>query len=286
MTKKIWVSGATGTVGGEVVRLLSKQGGVEVLAATRRPADAPALPNVRWVGVDQATGASPALLAGVDALFLNSPPGYADQYAVLSPWIRAATQARVGRVVLMTAQGVDAHESIPFRRAELELEASGLPYRILRPSWFMQNFHTFWGEGIRRAGVLEVPGGDARVGFIDARDIADVAATLLTRDDASNGTHVLTGADALTHAEAAAVLARETGRAIRYVDADPVAFEATLVRAGLPKDYAALLVNLFAAVRAGAAATPTSDVLTLLGRAPRTLAEYARDHRAQLRAAA
>ncbi len=285
MGQKIWVSGATGTVGGEVVRTLLKQGGVEVLAATRRPSDAPALPNVRWVGVDQAGGAKPALLEGVDAAFLNSPPGYADQYAVLSPWIRAATQAGVGRVVLLSAQGVDAHESIPFRRAELELEASGLRHHILRPSWFMQNFHTFWGEGVRRSGVLEVPGGDARVGFIDARDIADVAAKLLMNDAGANGTHVLTGAEALTHAEAATVLSRETGHTIRYVDAVPAAFEATLVGAGLPQDYATLLVNLFAAVRAGAAATPTRDVLTLLGRPPRTLAGYARDYRTALQAA-
>ena len=272
------IIGATGTVGTELARLLA-EAGHEVLGATRRPDGQAASPHLRWVGVDLATGEGlDAAFAGVDRAFLLSPPGHADQFAVLAPAIAASQRHGLAKVVLMTAQGVDASEAIPFRRAELALEASGLAHAIIRPSWFMQNFNTFWVEGIQARDVVAVPAGDARSGFVDARDIAAVAATLLGRDG-TDGPFVLTGPEALTHDEVAAKLSAAAGRPIRYEDADPVAFGAGLVAGGVPAPYARLLVDLYAGVRQGWAAALTDDVEKVLGRAPIAFDRYARDFR-------
>lgn len=276
---KTLIIGATGTVGRQVARLLA-EAGHEVVGATRRPDAQPAVADLRWVGLDLATGEGlDEAFAGVERAFFLSPPGHADQYAVLAPLIDAAVRHGLKKVVLQTAQGVDADDRIPFRRAELALEASGVPFAIVRPGWFMQNFHTYWVAGIQQRDVVSVPAGDARTGFIDARDIAAVAAALLQRDG-SDGAFVLTGPEALTHEEVAAKIAAAAGRPIRYEDVDPGAFRAGLVGAGLPADYAQLMVDLFAGVRAGWAAGLTDDVRRVLGRAPIGFDRYAADFQA------
>lgn len=276
---KVLIFGATGNVGHEVVRLLSAAGH-EVVATTRRPSAQPASPGVRWVAVDAVTGEGvDAAFAGVSRAFLLSPPGHADQHAVLAPLLAAASRHQLAKVVLMTAQGVEhAPPEAPFRRAELALEASGLPHAILRPGWFMQNFHTFWAGGIQARDAIEVPAGDARTGFIDARDIAAVAAALVVRDGTDGGL-TLTGPEALTHAEVAARLSSVAGRTIRYDNVSPEAFREGLLRAGLPADYAQVLVTLFEGVRAGWAAGLTGEVRRVTGREPISFAQYASDFR-------
>lgn len=276
---KTLIIGATGTVGSELARLLAAAGH-QIVAASRNPAVQPAWPGVAWVGLDLATGEGlDAAFAGVERAFLLSPPGHADQFAVLAPLIEAAKRHGLEKVVLMTAQGVDANDAIPFRRAELALEASGVPHAIIRPSWFMQNFNTFWVGAIQQRDAVAVPAGDAPSGFIDARDIAAVAAALLQRDG-TDGAFVLTGPEALTHDEVAAKLTAVAGRPIRYEDVDPAAFVQGLAAAGLPADYAALMGELYAGVRAGWAAGLTDDVERVLGRKPAGFDRYAQDHRA------
>ena len=278
----ILVLGATGTVGATLVHHLSAQGH-RVRAATRSPDryEGPGTP----VAVDLANPATwgPAL-PGVDRLFLLAPPGHADQRALLQPFVEAALQAgTLTRIVTMTAQGVDADDSIPFRQLERFVEASGVEFVHLRPTWFAQNFHTFWGHGIREANTIALPAGDAKVAFIDARDIGESAAAALTRGDIElNRAYELTGPQALTHAEAAAVLSEATGRTIEYTSIAEDRFRQQLAPSGLPPDYIELLVNLFAAVRMGVAEAVGGEVEALTGHAPRSLATYAAEHRAAL----
>jgi uncharacterized protein YbjT (DUF2867 family) len=283
MAAKILVTGGTGAVGSEVVkRLLSA--GVPVRATTRRPPLDPGTAGVEWLPFEVgARGAECGrLLDGIERVFLMAPTGYVDQYALLSPWIEAARVSRVARVVLMTAQGVDADDRIPFRRAELELIDAGLGYAILRPAWFMQNFHTFWGHGIRRQGVLAVPAGDGRLVFVDTRDVAEVAATLLLADSVEDQAVDVTGPEACDHAYAAAVLAAATGRSVRYENVAPEVCFRTLVAWGMPDDYAGLVLEMFAEVRDGGAVNVTNVVERITGHRPRDLATYARDYRAHL----
>jgi uncharacterized protein YbjT (DUF2867 family) len=278
----ILVLGATGTVGATLVRQLTSQGH-RVRAATRTPStyDGPGTP----VAVDLSDPSSwDAALEGIDRLFLLSPPGHADQRALLQPFVEAAlSRGGLQRIVTMTAQGVDADDSIPFRQLERFVEASGVEFVHLRPTWFAQNFHSFWGHGIREANALALPAEDAKVAFIDARDIGESAAAALTRADIEvNRAYVLTGPKALSHAEAAAVLSDAVGRTISYTSISDDAFRQQLAPAGLPADYIELLVGLFAAVRMGVAEAVNGEVARLTGHPPRALEAYAQEHRGLL----
>lgn len=279
----ILVIGSTGTVGTPLTEALVAQGHT-VRAATRSADHHPVAgaEPVRFDVQDPETFA-PAL-EGVTRLFLMVPPGHADAYAALAPFLQVAlARPEIERVVTMTAQGVDAADEIPMRRVELAVEASGKAFVHLRPSWFSQNFHLFWGHGIVAADALTLPAEDALVGFIDARDIAASAAAALTRDDVTLGrAYVLTGPEAITHAQAAAILSEAQGRTITYTSIDDDAFRAMLAPSGLPADYIELLVGLFSFVRMGAASQLTDDVEALTGAAPRPLTAYAHDYREAL----
>jgi uncharacterized protein YbjT (DUF2867 family) len=279
MDAHVFVIGATGTVGREIIKLLRERG-VAVRATTRDVDGAPRLGGVQWVRLTKPGDAGPRILAGAAGLFLMAPSGYVDQHAILSPWIRAASRANVARVVLMTAQEVNDSDQSPFRRAELELIESGINHSIIRPNWFMQNFHNYWGDEVRRCGTIELPAGNGKIAFIDARDIAAVAVAQLLAEKVACGTLVLTGPEALDHTQAARILSNATGRQISYRDADPVEFgKTTSAVNGMPEDYVRSLLDMFTAVRAGAAAGVTSHVERLTGRPARSLADYARDYR-------
>ena len=283
MGARVLVLGATGQVGGTLVGELARRG-IEVTAATRDPSRSQWSSGVRVARFDYADPSTYyGAVAGADRLFVMSPPGVAAVDRLVGPFFsRALPQFR--HVVLMTAAGVETNEQIPLRKLELQLEGSGVGWTHLRPSWFMQNFHTFWKPGIDATGSILVPAGDAKTALIDARDIGEVAAAVLSENNHVGKAYTLTGPSALSYHEAAAILSHETGRQIGYQSIDDATFSASLVQAGLPRDYSELLVGMFGAVRAGFASTVTDAVPRLLGRPARTLAEYAADARALLSA--
>lgn len=268
------VIGASGTVGSELVKLLGAQG-QDVRRATSRPASEPG-----QVQLDLVTGQGLAqAFEGVDRAFLLAPPGHARQDLLLKPLIDEARSRGLRRVVLMSAMGANADEAAPLRQAELHLERSGLAWNIIRPNWFMQNFNSFWLHGIVAQGQILLPVGQARGSFIDARDIAAVAASLLSREDLAKRDFDLTGSEALDHDEVAAILSRETGRTIGFQDITPEAMLAGLLEAGLPRDYAEFLVLILGFFKAGYAERTTDAVQAITGRAPRSFAAYAKDYR-------
>jgi uncharacterized protein YbjT (DUF2867 family) len=270
----VLIVGASGTVGSFLAPHLTALGHV-VRRATSRRATEPG-----QVHIDLLTGAGrDAALQGVDALFLLTPPGHTNQDEILAPFIDAARVHGVGKVVLMSAMGADADESAPLRKAERYLEASGLTYNVIRPNWFMQNFQTFWIQTILEQGQIMLPTGTAKGSFIDARDIASVAATLLTTSDHDNRAFDLTGDEALNHDDVAAMLSDVTGRTIRYVDIPSDEMRAPLLQAGLPADYVEFMLMILGYFKAGYAERITDAVRTITGAAPRRFAEYARDNR-------
>ncbi|WP_029556444.1 SDR family oxidoreductase [Xanthobacter sp. 91] len=277
MTGQILVFAANGNVGQPLVQaLLSK--GEQVKAASRSGKAAGGAQGVALDMDDPSTFAT--AFAGVDRLFLLAPTGSLDITGRLLPVIEAAAGRKV-KVVLMTALGVDADDAIPYRQMELALERSGTPFVILRPNWFADNFHTFWKAGIDH-GVIAVPAAEGKTSFIDARDIAESAAAALTTDRFDARAFNLTGPEALTYGEAAAILARVTGKPIAYTPVSDDAFVGILTGAGVPEPYARFLATLFHPVREGWTARVTADVETLTGHAPRSLTTYAQDNAARL----
>jgi uncharacterized protein YbjT (DUF2867 family) len=275
MANHFLVIGASGTVGSEVVRLLREQGH-KVRTTTGRK-DAAGGDSVH-VDLGSGAGVSQAF-AGIDRAFLMSPAGYADQYAILAPLVRAAKEQGLKKLVLMSAFGADADPASPLRRSELDLEQSGLDWNIIRPNWFMQNFNTFWLHGIQAQNTIALPVGDAKTSFIDARDIAAVAARLLTDDAWNNRAFNLTGPESIDHAQVAGAISAASGRTVTFQDAAPADLKQGLLGAGLTEAYADFLLLIFGYLKAGYNAAVTDDVKTVLGRAPSDIRNYVQDYR-------
>lgn len=276
---KVFVYGGSGLVGGHLIKELLSQGH-EVFAGSRKPESQKGSNQLHWVFADSSElTKGQEILEKVDAAFFMGPPRQTNQYEILSPWIEKAKQVGLKKLVLMTAMGVEhAPPEAPFRKTEIMLEGAGIPWNIIRPNWFMQNFHTFWIAGIKQGGKIYFPGGNATTSFIDARDIASVASVLLTTSKNDNHAFTLTGPESIDHKTVADHLTKVSGKNIEYVDVDPKVFESSLVAAGLTKDYAAFLVMIAGALKEGFASPILDTVKTLTGKDPITFSQYAKEN--------
>jgi uncharacterized protein YbjT (DUF2867 family) len=283
MSRTVLVLASTGTTGREVVRAL-QQRGATVRAATRSPAAASFPEAVTLVPFDleDARTWGPAL-AGVDAVYFALPAFRPDEVELGTAILAAAVEAGVSRVVKLSAMGVDANPESGHRRLELAIEATGLPYVHLRPTFFMDNFVNFWGAGIAQAGVIALPAADGRSGFVAAADIGDAAAEALL-GDAAGEVWTLTGPESLNHDEIAARIGAVLGREVRYVDVTPEDFAATLASHGTPPLGVQMMGMLYEMVRAGWTAPLSDDLAAHLDRAPTRFDDWAADHAAAWRA--
>lgn len=270
----ILVVGASGTVGSGIIESLKKSGFKVKAATSKKPqhSEQVKIDLVSGVGIKEA-------FEGVDRAFFISPPGFANQHQILSPLIQEAKRRSLKKVVLMTALGANAVETSPFRKAEIELEKSGLHYNIIRPNWFMQNFNTFWIQGILEQGKILLPAGKAQVSFLDARDISDVAAKLLTDDSLNNRAFDLTGPEALDHNDVASLISFVTHKKIVYQEIEPQVLKQGLLKAGLPEDYSDFLLMILDFLSKGYSAGLTNGVRDILGREPRNMKQYVEDYK-------
>lgn len=279
----ILVTGATGTVGSEVVRQVSAAG-VPVRALVRDPARGEALagPGVEIVPGDLLDPASlDSALDGVDKLFLLTA-FTPDQETPAANAIAAAQRAGGVHVVRMSVVGASEDSSFATgrgcARTERQLSQSGLDWTVLQPHAFMQNVLGNAGT-IATEGALYGTTGEGRIGTVDTRDIASVARTVLTEPGHTGKTYVLTGPESLTHADMAATLAAVLDKEVRYVDLTPDQYEQTLLGYGLPEPLAEDIRVLYGEIfRSGGGDFVTTHVRDVTGRAPRSFEEFVRDH--------
>lgn len=264
MSGKILIIGATGNVGAPlVVELLAR--GEKVKAATRSlNSRLPAGVEAVHLDLSNPDTIEP-LLHDVDRIYAMEPTGSTDSLATLAPVIEAAARHGI-KVVLQSAMGVDTDDSIPMRKAELLLERSGVPFVILRPNWFVDNFVTYWASGIRK-GEVRLPAGEGKTSFIDARDIAGAAAGALTSNSHDGQAFVLTGRIAYSYAEAVEFLSETLGRKVTYRAVDVPTFISESVADGVPLDYAEAIAAIFYPVAEGWAAE-VSDAIDMLSGSP------------------
>jgi uncharacterized protein YbjT (DUF2867 family) len=181
----------------------------------------------------------------------------------------------------MSSLGVDkAPPDNPLRAIELAVESSGVPFTILRPTAWMQNFSEFHyigaAESIRERDEILMPGGDGAVTWVSTEDIAAVAAVALTEEGHEGKGYTPVGPEALTLTEVAEHISVAVGRPIRYVETDHRPLRAALIAAGAPPEAAEHNSQLYAhAMSSGAFAVRNDDILQVTGRAPVTFGEYA-----------
>jgi uncharacterized protein YbjT (DUF2867 family) len=197
----------------------------------------------------------------------------------LIPFLQAAEQAGVQHVVFLSVMGAEKSRFIPHHAVESYLLSSKLSFTILRAGFFAQNFGEAYRLDIREDRRLYVPAGEGKVAFVDTRDLAEVAATVLL-DEAPQPRRVytLTGPTALSFADAAALLSSVLGSGVRYEEATVMGYARHLLRRGLPLTQIAVLAMLHHGLRRGQASRVDSTLPRLLKRPSRTLDQYFADH--------
>jgi len=279
----ILVSGATGGIGGEVCRLL-KAAGTPFRAMGRRQAQVDAFHRD---GIDAVLGdfdrpdSLTEAMRGCDTMFLITPPT-PDQYAQETAAIDAARRGGIGRIVKISASDGNVRSPVPWARTHAlidhHLRASGIGWTILKPTAFMQNF--LWFKDPIARGVLPQVTGKGSVSWVDTRDVARVAATVLTQDGHQGATYFLTGPETLDMKEAARRLSEVVLHKVRYLDLPTPVFRALLRLTGNSRWMARGLVVQFADVVAGHHdIDPTFEIERLTGKPPHSFGDFIRDHR-------
>ncbi|MEU8106911.1 NAD(P)H-binding protein [Nonomuraea muscovyensis] len=285
----IVVTGATGNVGRTLVRLLT-EANEPVTAVSRKITGSDVPRGVRAVAADLADPASlrPAL-DGAGALFLLISGEFvsaaADPSGVVGNVVDDAKAAGVGRVVLLSSQGVvtrpesSSHGSTG-RSIEDAVRLSGLAWTILRPGGFDSNTYA-WAESVRTQRTVTAPFGDVGLPFVDPDDIAEVAAAALCGDGHAGQVYELTGPALTTPRQRAEAIGDALGEAVRFVEQTPDEARAQMLRFMPEPVVETTLAIIGEPTPAERRISP--DVERVLGRAPRTYADWAQRHIAAFR---
>lgn len=283
----ILVTGATGTIGSEVVKRLVEMN-IPVRALVRDVHKA-ALPQ--GVTIAQGDFLHPdtleQALQGVERAFLvsaNDPR----QVEMEANFIAAAQQMRVQHIVKLSVMGADVNSPSTFQRwhgeIQQRLEDSGIRWTHLQPNMLMQNVMWF-ASAIALTNSFPLTVGDTKISLIDARDVAAVAAVCLTESGHENKSYVLTGFEALTFTEVAQKLSQALGKPVTFVNVTPQKFKQGAIAAGEPEWYVDADLELFALWATGVG-TPVTNAVALTKRSPRSFDEFALDLAKSERAAA
>lgn len=265
----IAVLGATGTIGRNLAPLLGERG-LPAVAVVRSGASDVPLPAVEGDLMDPASLES--AFSGASDLFLLTPHGR-EQETMERNALEAAKRAGVQRIVKISGGAPSlgpngaSPTSIAHWRSEQRIEASGLGFQFLRPSFLMQNL-----LGIKLVGgLMPAPMGSGPIAMVDARDVAECAAVLLAGSERASRAWQLTGPSSVTFSEVARL------RGARYLNVPPRIARRALRRRGAHEfevDHAMRMARYFAS---GADGSPTGDVAELTGHRPRSIENFFKD---------
>ena len=273
----ILITGASGTVGSAVLAEVARTG-QKHRAMYRSKEDAAKAPLGTEVVIadftDKASLAS--ALHGVESVFLVCSP--LPQLVELEGNMIAASEAAgVRRIVLHSALGAEDYpDSFPswHRKVEDKLRTTKMAYCILRPNSFLQNILAYYAPSIRAQGAFYAAMGNARVSFLDVRDIAVVAARALQGGEHDGRIYELNGPEALTYPELGDKIAKLTGVNARYVDIPAEAQRKAMLDQGMPEWQVTALLDLQAYYTGGQGGSTDGLLARLLGKSPITADQF------------
>ena len=288
MSAPILVTGATGNVGAPLLDALIAAGAPVRAAA----GSAAGLARLRDGATSLRLPIDPVLLdftdpatwsrayEGVERMFLLRPPHLGRPKTQMLPSLEAAKAAGVRHMVLLSLQGAERNKLVPHAAIETWLRGSGLTWTFVRASFFMQNLTSTHLSDIRDRDEIVVPAGHGATSFVDAADVAAVAAVaLLAPDQHRNRAWTPTGPRALTYSEVAQTLSTTLGRPIRYVDAGVLRYARHARHTlGMPWGMVAVTTAIYTIARLGRADRLTNDVALVTGRGPVSFATFASAH--------
>jgi uncharacterized protein YbjT (DUF2867 family) len=276
MYKHIFITGATGTIGSEIVRKLIAEG-VDFKAGVREPGSEktefiPANAQVHFDFEDPKTFEK--ALDGAESVFLLGPPLYPDLYALLKPFVDYLKDSEVKKVVYLSALGMEEIEGMDFhQRIVQDLDNMEVALTVLQPSFFSSNFKNYEAENILERGVTFVPAGNRKVAFVDPRDIAAVAYQALINEKTNGKTYQITGGQTMTYHQAAEVLTQKLGKTVVYPEPTPEVYRDTLKEAQVPEFVADYMIPVYGLIRDSKVDLVTETVKEVAGKNPYTLDE-------------
>jgi uncharacterized protein YbjT (DUF2867 family) len=287
----ILVTGSTGTVGTEVIKQLSNIPNINIKAGIHSTDNLKKLKEydkrIEAVQVDYNKPETlKKALKNVEKLFFLSRDSPI-MTELASNVVHEAKNEGIRHIVRLSAKGADvkaeSHSLRSHRYIEEIIKDSGIPYTILRPNEFMQNFVNLHGQSIKNSNAFYMAVGDSKVSIVDVRDIASVAVKTLTDngdDDRYIGkTYTITGPEALSYYQAAEILSKATSKEISYVNLSEGDFRRSLRDAGVDDWFIYIVLGMLDSYyRKGIAAQVFSTVEEVTGKRPITFSQFVDDH--------
>ena len=278
---KILITGATGNVGGELIKICSREN-VEAVAAVT---------NLTKLTARFASGIEPcefdftrpetyaSAMQGVSKVFLLRPPAISNVRRDIFPFLEYCRRARLEQIVFLSLLGAEKLSFTPHRKIELEISRFDIPYTFLRPSFFMQNFATTHRDEIKSDGEIFVPAGKGRTSFVDARDVALAAFLSLSGAQHLNKSYELTGNEALSYYEVAEILSDVLKKPIAYRNPSLLSFIWRSWRKHKNPSFVLVMAVIYTTARFGQAGSITEELPKLLGRKSISFRQFAEDYK-------
>jgi len=258
------IIGGTGKVGSRLVQLL-RADGHHVKVASRREGDT----HFDWH--DPSTYGH--ALEKTNGVFIVGPGSATDWSESLTGLLAEAAVRGINRAVFLSARGVEFLPDGAVAKAEHALTTSGVPWTILRPTHFAQNFTE--AMFVPENDQVVAPVGDGAEPFIDVEDIAQVAAAVLTQVQWENQIVEISGPEAITFTEALTVLSEHAHRTLTFVHEEPEEHAARLRKSNTPEGYINWRLAMLGGIRRGEDAYLSDGVQQVLGRPAGSFADWA-----------
>ena len=290
MVETILVTGASGTVGSEVINQLSSASAdANIRAAAHSIESIKKVTKSESVEPIQIDYNKPDTLKDalkdVDRVFLLTP-FQSDMVELSSNFLKEIENAEnIKHIVKLSVMGADSEPGIIgsrlHRQVEKIIEDSEIAFTFLRPNFFMQNFVTFFSQSIKEQGAFYLPAGDGKVSFVDVRDIAAVAVQALTKNN--DGRHdgkayTITGPEAISYGDVAKILSEQVHKNISYVDISEDDARKGMKETGSDEWTINYMIELFDIIRKGYLSEVSSVIDEVTGKRPITLSQFAKDY--------